>query len=111
MHTTVVVIGAGHSGLAMSRRLSERSIDHVVLERGEVANSWTTQRWDSLRLLTPNWLTRLPGFDYDGDLPDGYLSAGEVAAFVARVRTGGGCPGPHPHDRDERLPMPTPATS
>ena len=45
----------------MSRRLAERSIDHVVLERGEVANSWRTERWDSLRLLTPNWLSRLPG--------------------------------------------------
>ena len=45
MQTTAVVIGAGHAGLAMSRRLTERSIDHVVLERGEVANSWRTQRW------------------------------------------------------------------
>ncbi len=56
-HLPVVVVGAGHCGLAMSRRLAERSIDHVVLERGEVANSWRTERWDSLRLLTPNWLT------------------------------------------------------
>jgi putative flavoprotein involved in K+ transport len=81
--TTVVVIGAGHCGLAMSRRLAARSIDHVVLERGEVANSWRTQRWDSLRLLTPNWMTRLPGFGYDGDDPDGYLSATEVASLIA----------------------------
>jgi putative flavoprotein involved in K+ transport len=87
LRTTVVVIGAGHSGLAMSRRLSERSIDHVVLERGEVANSWLTQRWDSLRLLTPNWLTRLPGAEYDGALPDGYLSAGEVAEFIRNYAT------------------------
>ena len=55
MRTDVVIVGAGHAGLAMSRRLAERSIDHVVLERGEVANSWKTERWDSLRLLTPNW--------------------------------------------------------
>ncbi len=61
MHLPAVVIGAGHSGLAMSRRLTERSIDHVVIERGEVANSWRTQRWDSLRLLTPNWHASLPG--------------------------------------------------
>ena len=59
--TTTVVVGAGHSGLAMSRCLADRSIDHVVLERGQVASSWRTQRWDSLRLLTPNWMTRLPG--------------------------------------------------
>ena len=45
------------AGLAMSHRLSRASIDHVVLERGEVANSWRTERWDSLRLLTPNWMT------------------------------------------------------
>jgi len=48
----------------MSRCLTERSIDHVVLERGEVANSWKTERWDSLRLLTPNWQSRLPGYRY-----------------------------------------------
>ena len=70
MRTTTVVIGAGHAGLAMSRRLTERSIDHMVLERGEVANSWRTQRWPSLRLLTPNWQTRLPGQRYAGDDPD-----------------------------------------
>ena len=81
-HTTTVVVGAGHCGLAMSRRLAERSVDHVVLERGEVAHSWRTQRWDSLRLLTPNWMTRLPGFAYRGDDPDGYLGAPEVAALL-----------------------------
>ena len=61
MRTTTVVIGAGHGGLAMSQLPLRRSIDHVVLERGEVANSWRTERWDSLRLLTPNWQCRLPG--------------------------------------------------
>jgi putative flavoprotein involved in K+ transport len=80
---TAVVVGAGHCGLAMSRHLAARSIDHVVLERGEVANSWRTQRWDSLRLLTPNWMTRLPGRIYQGDDPNGYLSAPQVAEFVA----------------------------
>jgi len=73
--TTTVIIGAGHCGLAMSHCLAARSIDHVVLERGQVANSWRTQRWDSLRLLTPNWMTRLPGYAYRGADPDGYLSA------------------------------------
>ncbi len=79
---TTVVIGAGHSGLAISRHLAERGIDHVVLERGEVASSWRAQRWDSLRLLTPNWLSRLPGYAYRGDDPDGYMTAPQVAAFV-----------------------------
>ena len=67
MRITTVVIGAGHAGLAMSYHLTSRSIDHVVLERGEVANSWKTERWDSLRLLTPNWQSRLPGYRYEGD--------------------------------------------
>src|SRR5690242_9284511 len=67
----------------MSRCLSDRSIDHVVLERGEVANAWRTERWDSLRLLTPNWQCRLPGSSYDGDDPDGFMTASEVADVIA----------------------------
>ena len=55
-----------------------------MLERGEVANSWRKERWDSLRLLTPNWQTRLPGCCYDGDDPDGYMSVGDVIGFVQR---------------------------
>jgi putative flavoprotein involved in K+ transport len=82
-HTTTVVVGAGHCGLAMSRRLAERSIDHVVLERGEVAHSWRTQRWDSLRLLTPNWMTRLPGHAYSGADPGGYLAVAELVGLLA----------------------------
>ena len=79
---TTIVIGAGHSGLAMSRCLTERSIDHVVLERGEVANSWRTERWDSLRLLTPNWQSRLPGRVADEGDPDGFRSMPEVIGLV-----------------------------
>ena len=82
--TTTVVIGGGQAGLAMSRCLTERSIDHVVLERGEVANSWRAERWDSLRLLTPNWQSRLPGFGYEGDDPDGYRTMPEIVAFLDR---------------------------
>jgi putative flavoprotein involved in K+ transport len=78
------VIGAGHAGLAASRLLTGRAIDHVVLERGEVANSWRRERWDSLRLLTPNWQSRLPGYRYQGPDPDGYMSMGEVIDFISR---------------------------
>ena len=56
-HTDVVVIGAGQAGLAVSRLLTDRGVDHVVLERGRTAERWRSQRWDSLRLLTPNWMT------------------------------------------------------
>jgi putative flavoprotein involved in K+ transport len=66
----------------MSRCLAERAIDHVVIERGEVANSWKTERWDSLRLLTPNWQSRLPGFGYRGDDPDGYRNMPETIRFL-----------------------------
>ncbi|HET7013388.1 MAG TPA: NAD(P)-binding domain-containing protein [Streptosporangiaceae bacterium] len=91
-----VVIGAGHAGLAASYFLTSRSIDHVVLERGEIANSWRRERWDSLRLLTPNWQSRLPGHSYEGQDPDGYMTMGEVTEFIDRfaaktdapVRTG-----------------------
>jgi len=78
----VVVIGAGHSGLAMSAFLSQHGVEHVVFERGQVANSWRRERWDSLRLLTPNWLSRLPGHRYDGDDPHGFMSLPEVIAFI-----------------------------
>jgi len=92
----VVVVGAGHSGLAMSRQLSRLAIDHVVLEHGEVANSWRHERWDSLRLLTPNWQSRLPDYAYDGADLDGFMTMPEVVDFVtgyarfiaAPVRTG-----------------------
>ena len=79
----VVVIGAGHAGLAMSYWLASRGIEHVVLERAEVANSWRADRWDSMRLLTPNWMTTRPGCAYRGNDPDGYMRAREVASFIA----------------------------
>ena len=75
---TTVVVGAGHAGLAASRFLTARSIDHLLLERGEVANSWRRERWDSLRLLTPNFQSRLPGHRYDGSDPDELIKKGFV---------------------------------
>jgi putative flavoprotein involved in K+ transport len=77
-HTDTVIVGAGQAGLAMSRCLGERSVPHVVLERGEIANSWKTERWDSLRLLTPNWQSRLPGQRYTGPDPDGFMAMPEL---------------------------------
>ncbi|MCB1342224.1 MAG: NAD(P)-binding domain-containing protein [Pseudooceanicola sp.] len=82
--TTTVIIGAGHSGLAMSRALEARGIDHLVLERGQPGNSWRTERWDSLSLLTPNWMNGLSGRPYAGTDPDGYMTVGAfVRAFDA----------------------------
>lgn len=82
MRTTVVVIGGGQAGLATSWWLTRDGVDHVVLERGTIAHSWRTRRWNSLRLLTPNWMSRLPGHGYDGDDRDGYQRAGEVVATL-----------------------------
>lgn len=82
--TTTLIIGAGQAGLAMSRHLTELGVDHVVIERGSVANSWRTERWDSLRLLTPNWQSRLPGFHYTGPDPDGYLTMPGVVDLLDR---------------------------
>jgi putative flavoprotein involved in K+ transport len=68
----------------MSRMLAGRSIDHAILERGEVANSWKTERWESLRLLTPNWQSRLPGFGYQGSDPDGFRAMPETIRFLEK---------------------------
>lgn len=57
-------------------------MDHIVLERGEIANTWKTERWDSLRLLTPNWQARLPGYAYQGPDPDGFMTVPEVIGFI-----------------------------
>src|SRR4051794_12070748 len=79
-----VVVGAGHAGLAMSAHLTAGGRDHVVLDRGRTAERWRSERWDSLRLLTPNWMVRLPGSDYDGPDPDGYMTALALAELLDR---------------------------
>src|SRR5262245_12517636 len=80
--TEVVVVGGGQAGLAMSRCLVERGIAHVVLERGRVGERWRSERWDSLRLLTPRWQARLPGWSYDGPDRDGFMTRSEVIAYL-----------------------------
>ena len=79
--TDTIVIGGGQAGLAMSRCLTDEGIDHVVLERGRVAERWRSERWDSLRLLSPKWHSRLPGFSYQGDDPEGFMSMPEVIDY------------------------------
>lgn len=91
-----VIIGGGQAGLALSYSLTEAGIDHVVLERGRLAERWRSERWDSLRLLTPNWMTRLPGLAAATDDPDGFMSKDEVVdlleayacSFNAPIRQG-----------------------
>lgn len=90
MHeTSAIVIGAGQCGLCMSRALSAHAIDHIVLERGRIGQSWRSERWDSLRMLTPNWANVLPGMMHPD--PNGFMTAGEfvdqLEAFAASTRS------------------------
>jgi putative flavoprotein involved in K+ transport len=80
--TDVLIIGAGQAGLAMSRCLSELDIEHVVLDRGQIGQRWRHDGWDSLRLLTPNWMTRLPGYQYPGDDPDGFMAVPDLVRLL-----------------------------
>jgi putative flavoprotein involved in K+ transport len=83
MHAVeTLVVGAGQAGLAVSRCLTELGADHIVVERGRVAERWRTARWDSLRLLTPNWMSRLPFWAYSGTDPDGYMPAPELVRYL-----------------------------
>jgi len=80
--TGTIIIGAGQAGLGLSYCLGRLGIEHVVLERGQVGERWRSERWDSLRLLTPNWMNRFPGWSYRGDDPDGFMTAVEVVDFL-----------------------------
>jgi putative flavoprotein involved in K+ transport len=90
--TSAIVVGAGQAGLAMSRCLDAHGIDHVVLERGRVAERWRSERWDSLRLLTPNWMSRLPGWHYAGGDPDGFMTRSALVDFLARYAAASDAP-------------------
>jgi putative flavoprotein involved in K+ transport len=87
-----VVVGAGHAGLAVSKLLRERGAEHVVLERGRTAERWRSERWDSFTLLTPNWATWLPGWRYDGDDPDGFMTRSEVVSYLEGYARSFGAP-------------------
>lgn len=83
-HHRAVVVGGGQAGLSLSRHLVDAGVEHVVLERDEVAHEWRDGRWDNFTLVTPNWQCRLPGYPYDGDDPDGFMTRDEVHAWVRR---------------------------
>jgi putative flavoprotein involved in K+ transport len=82
----VLVVGAGQAGLALSAELGRRGVEHVILERGRVGESWRG-RWDSFCLVTPNWTIQLPDGAYDGPDPDGYLPRDEIVAYLERYAT------------------------
>jgi putative flavoprotein involved in K+ transport len=81
-HARVVVIGGGQAGLAMSYHLKQSGIDHVILEKNQIAHSWKTKRWDAFCLVTPNWQCRLPGYPYQGSDPKGFMLRDEIVAYI-----------------------------
>jgi putative flavoprotein involved in K+ transport len=81
--TETVVVGGGQAGLAVSRELTQAGVEHVVLERDRIGETWRG-RWDSFCLVTPNWSVRLPGHPYDGDDPDGFMPRDEIVAYLER---------------------------
>jgi putative flavoprotein involved in K+ transport len=83
MPVPVVVVGAGQAGLAVSRELTELGVEHAVLERGRIGQTWR-DRWDSFCLVTPNWTVQLPGHPYDGADPDGFMVRDELVAYLER---------------------------
>lgn len=81
---SVLIVGAGQAGLALSWHLGKRGIDHVLIERDTIGHEWRDGRWNNFTLVTPNWQCQLPGFSYDGDEPDGFMKRDEVLAFLRR---------------------------
>jgi len=77
-----VIIGGGQAGLAMSHHLSRLGREHIVLERGRIAERWRSERWDSLTFQFPNRMMRLPGYAYDGDEPDAFMHRDGVVRFI-----------------------------
>ena len=81
-HISTVIIGGGQAGLAMSRCPVARGIPNAVLERGRIGERWRSERWDSLRLLSPNWMARLPHYQYEGADPDGFMTMSESIRYL-----------------------------
>ncbi|HET6299240.1 MAG TPA: MSMEG_0569 family flavin-dependent oxidoreductase [Kribbella sp.] len=81
-HYPVVVIGGGQAGLATSWQLTDRGLDHLVLEADRVGSEWRNRRWESFCLVTPNWQCRLPGFPYSGADGDGFMLRDEIVQYL-----------------------------
>ena len=87
-----IVVGGGQAGLSLSYELTRRGCPHLVLEEGRPGETWRTKRWDSFRVVTPNWTLQLPGFAYQGEEPDGYMKSSEVVAYLDAYAESFGAP-------------------
>jgi glycine/D-amino acid oxidase-like deaminating enzyme len=105
-----IVIGGGQAGLAVSRGLVEMGVDHVVLERGRIGETWR-RRWDSFCLVTPNWSAQLPGHPYDGNDPDGFMPRDEIVEYLERYAASVGELGRHGIARSPSNPGSSPRRS
>ena len=77
----VVIVGAGQAGLSLSHELTAAGVEHIVLERGRVGETWRG-RWDSFCLVIPNWTVQLPGGRYHGDDPEGFMPKSEIVSHL-----------------------------
>lgn len=82
MHHDTIIIGGGQAGLTLSYYLTQADREHLILEKDRMFKAWRDERWDSFTLVTPNWQLQLPGIEYDGDDPDGFLPRGEVVEYL-----------------------------
>ena len=87
----MAIVGAGQAGLSVSRELTQRGVEHLVLDRGRLGQTWR-DRWDSFCLVTPNWSVRLPGGCYDGADPDGFMPRDEIVAYLEGYAKMAGAP-------------------
>ncbi|APW40970.1 FAD-dependent oxidoreductase [Rhodoferax koreense] len=85
-HSSVAIVGGGQAGLSLSYHLQQRGIDHVVLEKHHAMHAWQNQRWDNFCLVTPNWQCKLPGHEYSGSDPHGFMKKDEINAYLAGFR-------------------------
>lgn len=81
-HHDVVIVGGGQAGLSLSHYLQQRGVDHVVLEKHAPMHTWRTQRWDAFSLVTPNWQCKLPGWEYAGDDPHGFMTKPQILDYL-----------------------------
>jgi len=79
---SVVIVGGGQAGLAMSYCLKEKGFNHIVFEKNKVGHSWRSKRWDSFCLVTPNWQCKLPGYHYPGNNPHGFMQKDEIVRYI-----------------------------